>query len=40
MSKVLVRFQDNWADEMYVEGFDIFETDTWTKITEGIPAGG
>jgi hypothetical protein len=29
MSKVLVIFKDNWADEMDIEGFDILTKDQW-----------
>lgn len=28
-NKILVKFEDNWADEMNVEGFNIFTKEEW-----------
>jgi hypothetical protein len=37
MSKVLVISSGDWGDEFDLEGFAIFEKDTWEHIKEGIP---
>lgn len=29
---VLVKFEDNWADEMDVHGFKIYEIEEWTEL--------
>lgn len=36
MSKVLIKYKDNWADEMDLEGFSIMDLDAWTKRKESI----
>ena len=39
MSRLLVRYRDNWADEMTVEGFEFFNQDDWPQIVAGISEG-
>lgn len=34
MSYVLVKFEADWADEFYIEGFAIYDKDMWEKIVE------
>ena len=34
MSKVLVKWSDNWADEMDVEGFVIMDNSEWKEFQE------
>lgn len=36
MSKVLVKWESNWADEMDVEGFVIMEASEWAEKRERI----
>jgi len=36
MNRLLVRYRDNWADEMNVEGFEFFNKDEWPDIVAGI----
>jgi hypothetical protein len=31
---VLVKFQRDWADEFYAEGFALYELNEWKKIAE------
>ena len=35
--KVLVIFDGNWADEMDVKGFQIWEKELWEKYTNNMP---
>lgn len=38
MTKIFVRFSDDYADEFDAEGFTIFDTiEEWNKIVEGMP---
>jgi hypothetical protein len=38
MSKVMVVFSGNWADEMDVEGYETFDSiEEWNEVVEGIP---
>lgn len=34
MSAILIKFEDNWADEMDLEGFCLTTKDAWTKVVE------
>lgn len=36
MSKVLVKWSDNWADEMDIEGFVIMTDSEWKEYKQGI----
>jgi len=36
MAKVLVVFSDNWADEMDIDGFQIFEKEDWDATVKRV----
>lgn len=37
MTKLLVIFEGNWADEMDIKGFDIVTKEWWDEFVESIP---
>lgn len=36
MSKLLIRFRDNWADEMDLDGFQIMTTTEWNDYKDKL----
>jgi hypothetical protein len=36
MKNILVKFSDNWADEMEIVGYKIFKEDDWYKFKEQL----
>ncbi len=37
MNKLLVKYEGNWADEIYVKGFRIFTQEEWDKFINAMP---